>query len=72
MIFGHSGPGKELPQENYGSTTHGLPLTEKTAVFTTWLGKRCHSKDHRRLENNMLRSPIKAIFLLVPVMQRRN
>ncbi|GFV51637.1 hypothetical protein TNCV_1319941 [Trichonephila clavipes] len=38
MSFGNSSPGKALPQENYGSTTLGSPLTEKTSVFTTRLG----------------------------------
>ncbi|GFV63374.1 hypothetical protein TNCV_3286161 [Trichonephila clavipes] len=36
--FVSSGPGKPLPQENYGPTTVGLPITEKTTVFTTMLG----------------------------------
>ncbi|GFU15864.1 hypothetical protein TNCV_2368041 [Trichonephila clavipes] len=33
---------KELPQENYGSITHGSPLTEKSAIFTTWLENVVH------------------------------
>ncbi|GFV65952.1 hypothetical protein TNCV_1303431 [Trichonephila clavipes] len=41
-IFGSSGPGKALPQENYGSITYGSPLTEKTTVFTIWLGNVVH------------------------------
>ncbi|GFS89324.1 hypothetical protein TNCV_3399971 [Trichonephila clavipes] len=42
MIFGSSGPRKALPQENYGSISHGSPLKEKITVFTTWLGNIVH------------------------------
>ncbi|GFX35725.1 hypothetical protein TNCV_745181 [Trichonephila clavipes] len=44
VIFAHSGPGKALPQGNDCSNTNGSSLTEKTAVFTTWLGKVVHLK----------------------------
>ncbi|GFT91109.1 hypothetical protein TNCV_2009081 [Trichonephila clavipes] len=37
MVVGSSGPGK-ASQENYGPTTLGSPLTEKSSVFTTRLG----------------------------------
>ncbi|GFW19394.1 hypothetical protein TNCV_1602881 [Trichonephila clavipes] len=39
MIYGSSDSGKAQPQEKCGSITHGSPLTEKTKIFTTWLGK---------------------------------
>ncbi|GFY35144.1 hypothetical protein TNCV_5045191 [Trichonephila clavipes] len=35
MIFGYSGPGKALPQQNYGSTMYGSPDREDHSIHHT-------------------------------------